>query len=51
MKNTIMTLLLHCLVLMLYGLAYVILHDGLPSWPLRSSRTGGRRHNLPSSTT
>jgi hypothetical protein len=52
MKRTIVILLLHCLTLLLYGMAYVILHNGLSTWcRCRSGSTGGRRHCLPSSTT
>lgn len=51
MKRTIVILLLRCLTLMLLGLAYVILHDGLSTWSrYRSGSIGGRRLYLPSST-
>lgn len=51
MKKTMMILLLHCLTLMLYGLAYAILHDGLSTWSrYRPRNAGNRRRYLPSST-
>lgn len=51
MKRTIVILLLHCLTLLLYGMAYAILHDGLLTWSrCRSGSIGGRRRYLPSST-
>ncbi len=51
MRRTIVILLLHCLTLMLYGLAYAILHDGFATWSrCRSGSIRGRRRYLPSST-
>ncbi|HUN86139.1 MAG TPA: hypothetical protein VMU48_17295 [Terracidiphilus sp.] len=35
MKKTLVLLVLQCLTLMLYGLAYVVLHDGLSAWTRR----------------
>ena len=51
MKRTIVMLLLRCLTLVLLGLAYVILHDGLSTWyRCRSCGICGQRRYLPSST-
>jgi hypothetical protein len=51
MKRTIVMLLLRCLTLLLIGVAYVFLHDGLSTWFLcRRSNLGDRRRYLPSST-